>query len=89
MRILPYLTNAIHAISICYLHLYIFTSTARVYMYEIEVGMSYTDKNESFPIQILNMKGKCVVKVLCVAAHTFERGAFFKPFARVQCGLWN
>lgn len=53
----------------------------------IEVGMSYTDKYELFPIQILNMKGKCVVKVLCAVAHKWERGAFFETVCAHS--LWS
>lgn len=49
--------------------------------------MSYTDKNELFPIQILNMKGKCVVKVLCVAVYTNEGVAFFR--AVCARSLWS
>lgn len=74
------------------LHIYSFTSIECVFIYVIEVGMSYADKSELFPIQILNMKGNCVVEVPCAVAHTNERDAFyFKPFerARFLYGLWN
>lgn len=83
---LPYLTKAIHAISI-------FTALHRQNVYSIHVWLKLvchiqTNMNCSpfkYWIWKENVSSKCFVR-----SHTNERGVLFsKPFARIHYGLWN